>query len=536
MTPTLGQKKFLVVDDFADMRSVLRGILRSLAVTDFDLAATGNEALALMRKRRPDIILCDYNLGEGKDGQQVLEEAREQGLIGVDTIYLMLTAENTREMVLAAVEYVPDSYLTKPFTSELLKTRLEKLIQQKAQLSGVNEALVAKDYAKALREINTLLVNEPRNRLELLKVKAQALISSNQLDQAQKVYQEILNDRDIRWARLGAGKVQFLKKDYTQAESTLRAIISDDRFMMQAYDLLVQTLMAQGRVEEAEKLLEQAVQISPRGLKRQIQLGNVALNSGNTQTAEKAFSRAVNLAKYSRYNHPLIHSGLAKSLTANGRHTEATKVVNEIERNFSGHEDAEFYQATADAMIKANQGNLKEAAAALAIAEKAMGDASGAEASELGLEMVKAYAKIGQKDKAEAMLQSSIANNHDDDAFIAQVKQVCKSAGMGDEGDKKIHKVQQDIIKVNNAGVRLIKQGEYDAAIKLLRRAADEMPGNKTVNLNVAKAIIMKMEQQGAQAEDIRLVRSYVEHVRAAAPDDWRLADISAHLQRLMSK
>lgn len=536
MATALSQKKFLVVDDFADMRSVLRGILRSLSVTDFDLAATGSEALAILQKRRPDIVLCDYNLGEGKDGQQVLEEARERGFIGVDTIYVMLTAENTRAMVMAAVEYVPDSYLTKPFTAELLKTRLEKLIQQKAQLSGVNQALVAKDYAKALNGINTLLVNEPKNRMELLKIKAEALILSNQLDAALKVYQGILNERDVRWARLGVGRVQLLKKSYPQAESTLRALINAERYMIQAYDLLAKALMAQGRTEEAEKVLEQAAQLSPRGLKRQLQLGTAALNSGNTEVAEKAFSRAVNLAKYSSHNHPSIHSGLAKSLTANGRHGEATKVISEISRSFSGHEEAEFYRATADAMVKANQGKVKEAAEALSIAERAMEDVSGVQASELGLEMVKAYAKLGQSDKAQAMLQSSIANNHDDDAFIAQVKQVCKSVGMGDEGDKRIEKVQQEIIKTNNAGVRLIKQGEYDAAIKLLRKAADEMPGNKTVNLNAAKAIIMKLEKKGARPEDIRLVRSYVEHVRAAAPDDWRLADISARLQRLMAK
>lgn len=536
MASSLSKKQVLVVDDFADMRSVLRGILRSLSINNFDLAASGNEALAILQKRRPDIVLCDYNLGEGKDGQQVLEEARERQLIGVDTIFVMLTAENTREMVMAAVEYVPDSYLTKPFTAELLKTRLEKLIQQKTQLAGVNEALMAKDYRGAITELNTLLASGPKNPLELQKIKAEALISSNQLDAAQKVYEAILAERDVRWARLGLGKVQLCRKDYVQSEETLKALISADRYMIQAYDVLAKALMAQGRTKDAEKVLEQAAQLSPRGLKRQIELGRVALNSGNTEIAEKAFGRAVNLAKYSRHNHPAIHSGLAKSLTANGRHTEATKVVGELERAFSGHEEVEFHKATADAMIKANQGNLKDAAAALAIAEQALGEATGDQAAELGLEMVKAYAKLGQNDKAEAMLRKTIANNHDDDAFIAEVKQVCQSAGMGDEGDKKIQKVQQEIVKINNAGVRMIKQGEFDGAIKLLRRAADEMSGNKTVNLNAAKAIIMKMEQKGVTKEEVQLVRGYVEHVRSAAPEDWRLADISARLQRLVTK
>lgn len=536
MANTLSNKRFLVVDDFADMRSVLRGILRSLAVKEFDLAANGNEALAFLTKRRPDIVLCDYNLGEGKDGQQVLEEARERLLIGVDTIFVMLTAENSREMVMAAVEHVPDSYLTKPFTAELLRTRLEKLIQQKAQLSGVNEALVAQDYGAAIEEINLLLANEPKNRLELLKLKAEALISSNKFDKALEIYETVLGERDLRWAWLGVGKVLFLKKDYLKAEETLRAVLKTDRNLIQAYDLLAKVLMAQSHFEEARKVLQQAAELSPRGLKRQVLLGDAALNHGDTATAEVAFNRAVNLARYSIQNHPAIYSGLAKSLTANGRHNEATKVADQITRTFAGHEEAEFFKATATATIKANEGNLKEAAEALAVAEQAMGETSSGRTADLGLEMIKLYARLGHHDKANAMLQSTIANNHDDDAFLAQVKQVCQTAGMGEAGDATIQEVQREIIKINNAGVRLIKKGEFDAAIKLLRKAADEMPGNKTVNLNAAKAIIMQMETHGPTTENIRLVRSYIEHVQSAAPTDWRLADVFARLQKLAQK
>lgn len=538
MATPLSKKTFLIVDDFADMRSVLRNLLRSLSVNKFDLASNGREALLIIQKRRPDIILCDYNLGEGKDGQQVLEEARERNLIGVDNIFAMLTAENTREMVMAAVEYVPDTYLTKPFTAELLKTRLERLIQQKSQLSTVNDALVVKDYNRAIDEINTLLANEPINKLELIKIKAEALVSSNRFDEALAIYNAILRERDdLRWARLGQGKALFLKKDYPKAEEALRSMIRTDRNVTRTYDLLARVLMAQGRYEEAEKILELAVELSPRALKRQIQLGDIALKNGNSEAAEIAFNRAMKLSKHSMHNHPSIHSGLAQALAANGKHIDATKIAGEIGRNFPGHQDAAFYQATATATIKANEGSLQEAALALEEAEKVMKNASGARSPQLGLELIKIYSQLGYQEKVNRVLQTAIANNHDDEDFLAQVQQVCHNAGISDTGKAKIDAVRQEIIGVNNAGVRLIKKGEFDAAINLLRKAADELPANKTVNLNAAKAIIMKMEQQQqATTEDVQMVRRYMETVQDLAPDDWRLHDVTSRLQRLLAK
>ena len=109
-------KSFLVVDDFGDMRSMLKNMLTSIGVTQINTAASGADAIDAITNQHYDIILCDYNLGPGKNGQQILEEIRYRELIGLHTIFVIISAENTRGMVMGAVEYEPDSYLTKPFT------------------------------------------------------------------------------------------------------------------------------------------------------------------------------------------------------------------------------------------------------------------------------------------------------------------------------------------------------------------------------------------------------------------------------------
>ena len=62
----LNGKSVLIVDDFPQMRSMLRSMIQSYGAKDIQQAANGEEAVEMMDGHRFDIIFCDYNLGEGK--------------------------------------------------------------------------------------------------------------------------------------------------------------------------------------------------------------------------------------------------------------------------------------------------------------------------------------------------------------------------------------------------------------------------------------------------------------------------------------
>ncbi|BCU05853.1 tetratricopeptide repeat-containing response regulator [Allochromatium tepidum] len=537
MADAFTAKTFLVIDDFADMRAAIKGILASLGVTRIDQARNGSEAIAKMQNRHFDVILCDYNLGPGKDGQQVLEEARHRQLIGVDCIFIMITAENTREMVMGAVEYAPDSYLSKPFTKDLLQTRLAKLFERKAHLTVVNQALMAKDVSAAIRALDTLITDKPRNLGELLKLKSEICIDANRLDEAMTTLEQVLAIREMPWARLGIGKIQFMRKQFDQAQETFRQLIEQDSNFIGAYDWLAKAQKAQRRFTEAEETLRTAVRLSPRSIRRQHALGDIALNNGHPEVAETAYERAVGLAKHSVLNHPVLFAGLAKSKSANAKHDEALKVANQIHKVFPDQQEAAFYAATTSALIKTRQGDAAGAAAALAEAEEVLARLNEiAHSSEHALEMAKTYAGLGRADKAAAMLRQTIANNHDDDEILTQVVHLCRESGLQYDAETAIREVQRDLVKTNNEGVRLIKRGEFEAAIRLLCQAADEVPGNKTISLNAAKAIIMYMERRGVTNDDLQRVRHYIDRVQTLAPDDWRLGDVIARLRKLTTK
>jgi len=69
--------RVLIVDDFNSFRLALSKMLSEFGFSHIDSAANGTEALNYCKKQSYDLVLCDYNLGPGKNGQQLLEELRQ---------------------------------------------------------------------------------------------------------------------------------------------------------------------------------------------------------------------------------------------------------------------------------------------------------------------------------------------------------------------------------------------------------------------------------------------------------------------------
>ena len=527
-------KSYLVIDDFGDMRTVVKGLLRSLGASEIEAVRNGKEAVDQMARRQYDVVLCDYNLGKGKDGQQVLEEARSRQLINIATVFVMITAENTREMVMGAVEYEPDSYLSKPFTKELLRSRLEKLFQRKADLGPVNSALEKKNYAKAIELLDQRLEQKPKNTGELIKLKSEVYFQSGNYDAALQIYDRLLAVRDIPWARLGLGKVQYLKKQFVDAKETFEQLLSSNRALISGYDWLAKTQRALGFADDAQATLSKALALSPKAILRQQALGELAMENKAFDVAEQAFGKAVKLGDNSVYNHPAMYSGLARSKSALGNHDDALQVVGRINAEFSD-ESAEFYAAAAEAVVRQEQGDNERAKAALQQAETIHHRHADILSPRAGLELAKSAMSLGEKEQAEAILATVVHNNHDDDEFLVEVTGACREVGISDDPEGLVRSLRQHVVEMNNKGVKLIKVGRFSEAITLLCEAAEGMSGNKVINLNTARACVMKMEKDGVENETIGLARKHLERVKKLDPDDNRLKDVMRRFHTLVS-
>jgi len=114
----------LVVDDEPQIRRVLRTTLSFRGYTISE-ASTGEEAVELARKLKPDLVLLDVNL-PGMSGIETCREIRRS----TDAPIIMLTVRNAERDKVVALDAGADDYVTKPFGIEELLARIRASLRR----------------------------------------------------------------------------------------------------------------------------------------------------------------------------------------------------------------------------------------------------------------------------------------------------------------------------------------------------------------------------------------------------------------------
>jgi len=129
ITP-MNDRTILVIEDDDDVRSLLVSELSAYATVV--AKADGTSGYEYARANDVDLILCDVMM-PGMDGFELTKRIKED----FDTSHIpviLLTALNAEESQLKGAQCGADTYITKPFSSRLLLTRVFKLIEQREKL------------------------------------------------------------------------------------------------------------------------------------------------------------------------------------------------------------------------------------------------------------------------------------------------------------------------------------------------------------------------------------------------------------------
>jgi len=293
-SPTIDfrQKRFLVVDDQPLARESLRAIAQTAGAFAVEFASAYQEAIFRIRNRVPDIILCDYMLGDGRSGQQLLEELRRFDLLPDSTIFMMVTGEQSYEQVVAAVELVPDDYIIKPFSPEKLMLRLEKVAAKKAFFAPFFAARRAGNYAQALALLGTARESEGGRtyRFETLRLEAELQIVAGNPGQAEAIYRGILERYAFPWAHAGVARALQRLDRLGEARDEVDKALAASAHYFDAADLKADICMAQGDHAEAQRVLDQVSRRTPRNYLRKRLLAQAAELNGDTAGAQAALA------------------------------------------------------------------------------------------------------------------------------------------------------------------------------------------------------------------------------------------------------
>lgn len=510
----LRNKKVLVVDDFFNFRLTMKNMLRSFDVIYLDDAGSGEEALGKMAIRKYDIILCDYNFGQGKSGQQVLEEGRFRGYIRYSTIFIMVTAENSLEVVMGTAEYQPDDYLIKPFAKELLEKKIRHLIQKKENLARIEKALSANNYSQAVRLCDDLIAKSPRNLSEILKLKGEILLKKGAYKEAAEFYDAVLLRGNLAWAMIGKGKTCLMTGQYPEAKNIFESIIAKNNKIMSAYDHLSQTLLKMDTPRDAQTVLMKAIGISPRTILRQKKLGDIAYLNEDYPAAETAYKATVEQGKYSCFKSPSDYTALARTMVQLDNPQEGLKVLDDIRKSFPEDDNARLHVSLTESYVYKKMNRDAEAQKAFTEAQKIMEDSACEIQSELKLELARAYLITGENEKGTEIIRHIVQENHDNNQMLENVRLVFRETGMEDRGQTIIEETRQEIIRLNNEGVALVQNGKLPEAIDYFEKAAAHLPENKIINANAAQVIMLFMKEKGISDYNLNNAKTYLDRVK----------------------
>lgn len=502
-------KKVLVIDDFPEIRGSLMRTLRNFGAESVDTAADGTDAVKLCSQNKYDIVMCDYNLGVGKDGQQVLEEVRYLRVLLMTSLFVMLTGESSREMVLGALECQPDDYITKPYTEASLRTRLNRAIVRHEALLPIKKAISDGDYKKALQECNDMIKSGTRYATDCIKMKGQLLFLLKNLQEAKQLYESVLDKKPLVWAKLGMGKTFLEMGNLDAAEDILEDVIREDARYIEAHDLLSEVFVAKNDMLSAQKSVERASQVSPKSVHRHRKLAEFADINGDDELSMKSHQNAIKWGMNSCYESAQDYFNYARKASdiVRNNHDEkegkmlvkqAVNFLDRARKRYGNSPEVEAQSHMVEAQLFHAQGEGEKAQDATTKAKRLYNNLK-SPSVDASLEFARTLHTMDEEDQARAILTSLAANNPNDKKLLRIIDGIT-SEPISDDG-------KAIASQLTKTGISSYEKKDYDEAIEVFNRAINSYPKHIGLNLNLIQAVIAATELASATTEYEKMCR-----------------------------
>ena len=119
--------KILVVDDDPYILLSLEFLMKK-AGYDVLIARNGNETLEILKKNVPDIVLLDIMMPD-IDGYEICKIIKSNPILKKAKI-IFLSAKTKQSDIQKGYEVGADLFITKPFSTRILKQEVEKLLNK----------------------------------------------------------------------------------------------------------------------------------------------------------------------------------------------------------------------------------------------------------------------------------------------------------------------------------------------------------------------------------------------------------------------
>lgn len=488
----------LVIDPNPGMRGSLQNMLNLAGITKIEFAVSSGTAIRQLTKRSYDIILCEYDLGasnDGQDGQQLLEDLRHHKLIGLLTIFIMITSEGVYSKVVSAAELTPTDYILKPFTVDVLSGRITRAIERRNAFLPAYQQIGQGNPRDAIKLCIAGEAAHPRYAADFVRLRAELHASLDEHSEAEALYRGVLDNKPLGWAQLGLGRELFAQGRTEDAQEVLARLITENPKMMAGYDLLARCREAAGDAAGAQRILENAVQISPHMVRRLRKLGEVALEAGDMAAAEKSFKTVVAKARYSEFRNPEDHVNLVKTLIRKGDPAQASAVIRDMEKSLRGNPNTDTCRAITTAMLHQAAGNKEAMVSELSTAVQGVRNAAGL-SSELKIGLARSCLE-SKLDKEASEVMLSVMNDVNSGVTVQQAVGVFQKAGRADLAEGMNRQLRQQSTDLIAVAAEKTNMGDLKGAVQTLLEALHKSPGSIEVMVALANGIGRQLDELG---------------------------------------
>lgn len=523
----------LIVEANAGMRTQLRAMLAECGINRVEFALTAGVAIRKLRDTRFDLVLCEYHLGEGQDGQHFLEDARHHQLLPLATVFIMVTGESAYEKVVSAAELAPNDYILKPFSIDKLRERLARAFQKREAFLPAYNLIEVGNLRAAIDYCSSAEIAHPQYRVDLLRLRAELHYTLGEPEEAQVLYQQIMDTRAVPWARLGLAKALLMQKKFDEAQELLHGLVDENALFMDAYDWLARAKEETGEAEEAFEIIQRAVYVSPHHTRRLRRLGQAAQRTGNLEVAERAFAEVVRKGKYSDFRDPEDHVHLVRTQLGRGSVSDAEATVRDLERSMAGLDKTKLCSALSAALVHTQAGDPDKATKALQLAMQDRDTLAGLSVDLKGT-LARTLFSHQLTGEGTALVRDMMRDG--DTRSVDAAAAVLQEAGHGHLAEEIQRQVGAETQALVADGVSRARNGDYQGAVDLMLEALARTPNNAQIQFNACVALLKYMENLGWNADYGATARAQIGRLLAAEPGNPRYMALNDYFHMLLKK
>lgn len=498
-------KHVLIVEDQRPFLVLLRGLLHSMGASNVVTKSSAEKALSVCRKQKFDVIVCDLHLGSNKkNGFEFVEELRVRRLAKPTSVFIIISADSARPVVLGSIERRPDDFLIKPFSQAQLKTRITRAWQKRQFLAPVYFQMAQQNLDAAIDICETLLANPSPYRGTCEQLLVELYWQSKQPDKALDVLTPYLDGKPIMWAQVALGKTYLQLKDFDKAIEMAELVIKRNRFSPDAHDILAQATDAKNQGELAISAIKEAIKLSPFSLTRHFQACAIARNYNDYFLASASSLAIWDLSKRTAHYDSLHWCGYVRSLLDVAEYTDDKSQRNRYQQEallavqrgkfdeylqrLTDEFDVGIFTTIINARVNVLDGKMLDAKRQLSHSQIAIEEKYESPPTAFIPDSVKVMYDLGEYEDAiqlkDLLKRRGLPLDQNSTAMLASE-------------ELKARQKLADYQKYNREGIQYYQQGEYKQARASFALAQEIAPVNVGVTLNLLQCISQIFNQTG---------------------------------------